>query len=342
MSPFNPGARREFLSGARLAGLRLAVSWEREALDEELRGWGPFRAAALEGLGRQHPLCLELWFVSEGRLELGGADQHQWCASIGAAQGALLERLLLGAGAGRIRETCGAGARALSGLASGWLGTYHELMLSVPGVVCEGLAGQHTLVVGMLTDSWLARWGDAALGFGYRKRPGRFATDRALSWRVFTGAEELLSVQAEPGGAAGAEALPELASAWREPLLGVSANGRWAVSHLQRDLRAPGAGVMAVGGTLGLAAPLPIGPGAGSHELLTWPEAGGWGSFYFCDVPARISYPARLAARREPGAGAPPTGLAPEAAGRPAPAPGRAPEASGYPRSASTRRPDHA
>jgi hypothetical protein len=283
-----------YLSGAKLSGVHLSLPFGRDAINQRLRAFGPFEAKLIDDYARgMHPVCFELWHVADGRLELGGMDQHDYCTRLGAAVGAALEKSSPVFQAARLAERLDARAREWSERVAFYLGDYHELSISVPNVVCAGRPAQpHTLVLGMVTDSRLARWGDTALGFGYHKQVGTFETDNLWSWRVSAGGRQLLTVNVKPGGSANPLALARLNALWRDPLLGGLGAARWVGSLLKRDLLAPEVQVAAVTGTLDLTSALALGPGAGVHALRA--EASDWDPLLFRNVGARISYPWRV------------------------------------------------
>lgn len=285
------GSGRAYLSGARLSGVHLTLPWPRESLNQSLRVWGSLEAQPVEDYpSSEHPICFELWRITGGRLELGGTDQHEYCATLAAAYGSILERSVRSLVALRVSRRLGARARELSQMASLYLGTYHELLVSIPNVRLAGrVAEPHTLVLGMITDSRLARWGDTAFGFRYNKQPGIFETDGLSSWRVSAGGCQLMSVRVTPASVASPPDLGPRNYHWQSPLLGGLGTRRWVGSQLQRDLLAPDVRVSAAAGTFDLSHALALGPGAGVHDLAA--ESSAWAPLLFANVDARVSYP---------------------------------------------------
>jgi hypothetical protein len=134
-------------------------------------------------------------------------------------------------------------ALAMSRATASSVGTYCELMVSVPGVIVEGdhQRQQHALVLGMLTDSSLARWADLAFGFGYGKRRGRFDRDLQGGWSVSSDNGNHLFSVSRKGSAVIPEDLDtgEIEAIFQLPLLGRPRPGGLARSWLRRSSRQP-------------------------------------------------------------------------------------------------------
>jgi hypothetical protein len=108
------GIERKFWnSGARLDATTLVLMTEAANLQAMLGPVGveltPFPGAP----SGQHPVCIDLWQVEDGRLESAGVDQHAWSATTGAATAA--------ASGGWLGAAAGAGLGAFGGAAAGGL-----------------------------------------------------------------------------------------------------------------------------------------------------------------------------------------------------------------------------
>jgi hypothetical protein len=284
------------LSRATLDGLLLRVPCRRAALEAELADLGPLRLTSTPAATRDTcALHLEMWRVRGGAVQLGPLDQHAWSERLGVAFASMLGVAALGPGAlARCEKAFGAMSRG----ATRSLATYSELMLAVPGVVVDGEDDRpHCLVLGMVTDSAIARWADAALGFGYQKRAGSFRIDDSAAggeWSVtLEGAGPLLTVVTHDA-TTGSESFPEIDDVFRQPLLGVTERRRLVASSLRRTLSQPGARAHAIparlrvqGGSLG-------GLLAGTHDLAAYGSRSTWGAIRFANLEAHVSLPYAL------------------------------------------------
>lgn len=249
------------LSGAKLTGVLLQLPCERTALAAWLARFGPLALGEAARAGGEYPVFCELWTVHDGALAMGRLDVP--------------------------------GSRALGQA----LGPYRESFVWVPDVRLGG-APAGSFVVGMLTDSALARWADVAFGFGYDKRPGRFEHAPG-AWRVFgpSGREELRFTTAvaprtrgdeERGPVLDVDAVDAYAAA---PLLGVTRRGAFVRSWLARSFS--GVAARALTGELSLSDYLVPGSrrrysiGAGS-------SLGAATAIAFTEMSARVTYPRPL------------------------------------------------
>jgi hypothetical protein len=117
------------------------------------------------------------------------------------------------------------------------LGTYFETMTWIPGVTLRGGQEPYSFVVGMFTDSAVARWADVAFGYGYRKQPARFDVQslEAFAVRATNGAP-LIEFSGARGK--GRIAVDVLERAAQYPLLGRTPSGSLARSTLKRSFAA--------------------------------------------------------------------------------------------------------
>jgi hypothetical protein len=175
------------------------------------------------------------------------------------------------------------------------VGSYRELCVWVPRVHVAGVRDAHSFVLGMLTDGKLARFADLALGYGYDKRPGRFAVVSPLDFEVSTGADA--SVVAFSGMSSSsrrvdASEVTEIEADWGNPLLGVTRSGRLARSQLRRSLSTATL-LEGLGGELRAAHG--FFPGGRSRYVFPEPTGdGGWHVLRFENVRADVGYPTSL------------------------------------------------
>ncbi|HXN30534.1 MAG TPA: hypothetical protein VN894_01685 [Polyangiaceae bacterium] len=315
--------KRGDLSRARLAGLLLAVPCDRRALEAQLASLGPLRVLADPDCPRgQHALHVEFWRVSDGAVYFGHLDQHQWAERLGSSWGGAIGALwgaplagwqaMLGAApsyASELRAGFRVGARAtrpwaaaLSEAGASVLGSYHELMISVPGVIIENAprATVYSLVLDMVTDSALARWADTALGFGYRKRPGAFGPDAKGPYTVTAqgGLVARAVVRDAPMKRGHGLDIARADRLLQLPLLGVLGRGDFCESLLRRSLAQPDATVAPRSASLEVSKTV-------LRELLPrQTEGAGYSShawyrgIEFRNLDARVSYPSPVAVGR--------------------------------------------
>jgi hypothetical protein len=305
----SPGASRrtsQALSRATLDGLLLRVPGDRRALEAALARQGPLRFAA-DGSRRpaSHPVVIELWRITSGAVQFGDVDQHElferlgslWGGAIGAVMGA-------SAGKGPI-DGFRAGAKAGARRASDWsragvrsLASYSELMITVPGVVVEGAetGTRHSFVMSMVTDGTLARWADAALGFGYRKEKGSFAAEPSGRWTV--GADRtghvLTATCRRPRSVAASTDVADLDRIFELPLLGVTPRGRLVRSRLERSFARTGVNVTPVAASLDIASPALALWLAERQTVPPYSKSAPWGALVFSGLEATVSYPSPL------------------------------------------------
>jgi hypothetical protein len=250
----------------------------------------------------EHPLWIELARVRMGRFEVEGLDQREWARAMGTAwlgaPAAALELVPGLAPAARIwSRTVETLADAWSSGASAAFGTYHELMLGVPNVhLANGRGGPFMLVLGMYTDSPIAKWGDDVLRCGYNKRMARFSRSDFDDYSV-TGddgqplvrlstnehADEGWSPLTTVGG------LEPFRVRLDQPLLGYLGKGEYALTALERSYSAE-----VMGRRVGIE--IVTGPGfddalaSGRHRLDT--AAGtGFGAIQLAGIPTKLTYP---------------------------------------------------
>jgi hypothetical protein len=298
---------QQYLSGAKLSGLLLRVPCDRRRVEAELAKVGRLRLAPEPGAPRElHPVHVELWSIHDGALRVGAMDQHRIAQNFGAAWGRAVGGLWGAALApfggpryapdlpARVAEWY---ALAVSRATAATVGTYRELIVSVPDVVVadDEPEERHSWVAGMVTDSALARWSDAAFGFGYQKIQGRLERDPRGSWSVSSRDGRTLVSVVRHAGAKQSTAidLRRIEAAMQQPLLGSPRPGRLARSRLRRSLSQPGVHLAPVAVSLE-AAPLFLGGLLPERQaLVPYPDEDLWGAMEFTDLEAWVSYPDR-------------------------------------------------
>lgn len=218
----------------------------------------------------------------------GGAAGLWTGAAFGAAGAATYGAGLLGAASRRLSET---GSRLL--------GTYGEILVTTPCVL-ETAHGplQVAFVLAMYTDSRISRWGEAALGFAFGKRPARMLLDSGhLEAQTATGARLLrISLQARRRrqpllGTGPAAARVRAAAAM--PLLG-QRSGRVVLSRLERDLDDGAVRLWPALGSIEVGGGCVPGVAAGFHTLAALAARSSRGAFVITDLPVHLTYPQPL------------------------------------------------
>ena len=189
---------------------------------------------------------------------------------------------------------------AAQGIAQRW-GTYQEILLAVPGVHLNGESAGRQLVLGMYTDSSLARWGERVLGYGFGKRPARISQPGETGFEALTpGGESLF--RGRWSGRTEFRALPEQPALvprwWAQPLIGLR-RGQPVLSHLERQWRSNVTEFREINGSLEVGATALPGLIAGRHAI---DEATGEGAppraFQTRALRVRLSFPRRANSRR--------------------------------------------
>jgi hypothetical protein len=308
------------VSAASIDGVWFELPVSRTALTEYLRRFGPLSVERGRGPDRdRHWISIEVWTVTNGRLVLAGADQHDSAARLagvgagllGAAWGAnlgwmasvatgnvrgLSDSVRAGAERGFELSAGLAGQRAREVSRAFTLGPYHELLVGVPNVSLRGAAGRYTAVLGMVTDDDMARSIDRYFGYGYNKQPGTFEFGSDGSFRVEALGGPFLSVEIRdarraplaPRSVCGAM----LNRRWDLPLLGGLQDGRWTCSRLDRRINGPGASGSQVHGRIEVRGDLFDVPFSRRYSLGRVASTGAR-AVVFTGVPTQISQPRR-------------------------------------------------
>ena len=289
-SPKQNGASARYLSGARLDSTTLPllvdISEVRRALTVHP---GLSLSPSARSVRGAHPIVVDLFRVSQGRVEAGGTDQHKlsamaggsfgaWCGAgmggaMGSAQGALAGGTMgsyVGEWLGPVGSLLGAATGwavggafgALAGLAPGvskgarlgaatagrasrrlsdTIGTYDEMLIGVPDVVVRGDGDRrYFFVLGMYTNSAIARWGDRTFAFGYRKQPASIVNEPFQTFQMnvsgrkrFTA--EFSAVEPDAWRVLEGTGHDALSGFYGQPLLGITERGQLARSRLDRS-----------------------------------------------------------------------------------------------------------
>lgn len=276
----------EIASAACLDGLSFDVPVDRRVLEGFLRRSGPLTLAG-GGDGDTHPVTCEVWRVTNGRAMPNGVDQldllARWTRLMARAVRITWPR------ADALFELATASGHRVTELLA--LGPYNELFVAVPDVCVNGEATRHMAVLGMFTDSDIARSIDGWLGYGYDKRPGRFAFEDRGALAV-SGAEQLLlgaRFSSAPRGDTELDAASGrwLDERWTQPLLGGLQDGRLRRSWLRRE-RTTADECRVVHGDVRLSFPRLLFDGSSERG------ASRVNAVMFTNVPALISRPERL------------------------------------------------
>lgn len=234
-----------------------------------------------------------------------------WGAAFGATAGATTAAAV-GATAGALwgARWVGGMSRRASLVGSRVLGSYAELLVTIPYVVRRGDDDDdddapadgvvRAFSAAMYADSTLSRFGERALGFGYRKQSTRITVDAAGAIRVQSRDRLLLEVSVSPQPAdrgtppsAGQVEGGLVRAALGQPLLGARSGRTLAVSHLDRAFDAPSARVAGASVTLNATAAFLDGAVTGRRRLESNASSNPWGAFIATGVPVRLSYPRR-------------------------------------------------
>jgi hypothetical protein len=247
----------------------------------------------------RHPLIIEIWRVSRGRMEPGGIDLHSWSERAGHGLG-----MVLSGRAGELAAKVGRVARQVSETGSRTLGSFNEVLVTVPNVVA---VGQHirfpSLVLGMYTDSALSRLGDRLFGFGFNKQMAHIARSGFEHFEV-----------REPDGRRlfQAKLLPSsntlrptegsvaaLRTCLARPLLGQH-GGSGVVSYLDRFFEESHVRVRGARGSLVIGDGFINGIEPGTYDIKPATLGHPWGAFSAANVPVKLSFPKALLTTQAP------------------------------------------
>jgi hypothetical protein len=258
------------------------------------------RGVTLAGNTDATTVYVEFWNVREGAFRMGNVEQHEFWQRLGALSGATLgawASALTGGRGASLSEGWAIGsrksrevARVVSHAMTDTFGTYRETMTWLPDVVCSGSNQRHSLVLGMLTDSSLARFADRALGYGFDKQRGQFEVSPA-GWAVSDASgRRAITFRAAPECANGLPVdLRELEAAARLPLLGITRRGELVRSWLGRSF-ASVAEIRPIAGTLDVSEN--VVPGfRGTYEIPEPVRTDDWRAVRFSELPVTVSQP---------------------------------------------------
>jgi hypothetical protein len=188
--------------------------------------------------------------------------------------------------------------RGLSEMTSRTVGTYHEVMVSIPHVVARNGSGSpHLFVIGMHTDSPVSLWTQQAFGFGFNKHLATISSERFRSVEVRSRDGELLIsvalAPAEPHAWRPARDRPELEPVRRwlsQPLLGHVGN-RLTRSYLDRFYDDASVRLAPVSGSLVTSRAFGAGVPPGEYDIRPSVSGHNLGAFQAAGVPVRLTYP---------------------------------------------------
>jgi len=220
----------DIVSGASIDGVYLEVPVRAAALERKLKQLGPFLLAPRgRGAGRSACLILELWRIVQGRLMPAGVD-HRALSTTWADALDGLARHFIGDG----KKLWGPLTRSLNDVFC--VAPYYELVIGVPDVrFGSSDPSLYTLVLGMVTDSRLARSLDWWSGYGYQKQLGGFSFGEAGEFQIDVDSGPFLRGAVKRARDAATD-FSWLDARWRQPLLGCVGNDSFSVSRLQRAI----------------------------------------------------------------------------------------------------------
>jgi hypothetical protein len=296
------------VAASRMTGVRCYLDVDPVTLARVLAGLG-----RVELVGpRRHQVCCELWRVTEGRVLVGGLEQHQWAMvarELGHVTGAIWGAWTTWArqassglmSRGRPTRNPHEAARRMGEFferqaveATQWtlIEPYHELLFSVPDVLYEGRREPVSVVLGMTTDLPLALKLDRIAYYGYDKHMTEFSTDGRHRWEVTLDGAPFLSASLKPTGRVEADIdRARVSSGTTQPLLGGLRDRRPMIAELRRDLNASGEDLHEVEGTIELRrAPFPL-LSDGRHPVRSADAPPTRISVGFREVEAFVTYP---------------------------------------------------
>ncbi len=211
----------------------------------------------------------------------GGLAGWSAGAAYGAAGGAAYGAGVLG-GAGRV----------ISERGSRLLGSYGEVLVTTPCVLRTARGPREVAyVLRMYTDSPLSRWGEAAYGFGYGKRPAQLLFQGpAIEVRDGDGRRLLAIRIGARGGAEAGEARTAFRDPLQAPLLG-RRRARLVLSRLERRFDGPDVRRWPVSAEVDLGEGGVPGVAASRHRVpAAGPRAAG-GAFVASNLRVHLSHP---------------------------------------------------
>jgi hypothetical protein len=226
-----------------------------------------------------------------------------WGAAAGAAAGATAGATMLATtGAIRAARWAAAAGRRTSENNSRVIGTYNEILVTVP---CCRLSRanrieDYSFVLATYTDSPASMLGESLIGWGYRKSPavGKRGKDGALEvivgesplpFRVITRQE---SVPCPASGLSLGDS--QAVTALSRPILGILPPRRLMLSFLDRSFEHPAVRVNSAAVSIeGDDAFLP-GLGRFESNIDAFERGNPWGSFLMTGLPVTLSYPREI------------------------------------------------
>ncbi|HEY5091242.1 MAG TPA: hypothetical protein VIK30_14780 [Polyangia bacterium] len=121
------------------------------------------------------------------------------------------------------------------------IGTYDEILIGVPDVVVRGDGDRrYFFVLGMYTNSAIARWGDRTFAFGYRKQPATIVNEPFQAFQLSVSGRKVFSaefaaVDPHDWRPSDGAAHNGLFAFYKQPLLGITERGQLSRSKLDRS-----------------------------------------------------------------------------------------------------------
>lgn len=223
-----------------------------------------------------------------------------WGATAGAAAGAAAGSTVMAiTGAMRGARWAADAARRTSEVSSQIIGTYNEIVVTVPCRLVQrgGLTSDFAFVLSTCTDSTASMLGEWLLGWGYRKSVafGARAHDGALEVRIGSSATPFRVVsRASSPPVPPAVALPIATHVLRSlslPLLGALSEDRLMVSFLDRSFAAQTVRVTPAFVRMEAGDDFLPGIGGFSSDIEPMGSRAPWGAFLVTGLPLTLSYP---------------------------------------------------
>jgi hypothetical protein len=223
-----------------------------------------------------------------------------WGAAAGAAAGATMgAAMMASAGAMQAARWAAIAGRKTSERNSRSIGTYNEILITVPCRRHKPGVGMtnYSYVLATYTDSPASMIGEWLVGWGYRKSPalGWYGNDGSLEVKV-RASHRPFRVTSRPGASESSasflrHANSQVPAVMSYPILGILKGERLTVSFLDRCFDSPSTQVRPA--TVQLEGDDGLVPGLGDFDAMIPGFAPGlpWGAFLITGLPVTLSYP---------------------------------------------------
>jgi hypothetical protein len=185
------------------------------------------------------------------------------------------------------------------------IGTYDEILIGVPDVVVRGDGERrYFFVLGMYTNSAIARWGDRTFSFGYRKQSATIVNEPFQAFQMSVSGRRRFSAEFaavsphawRPIDSAAHHALFDL---YKQPLLGITERGKLSRSRLDRSVTDPAVRfAVPVEATVTLAPDFATGLLGGAYSPGPLSASQPWGVLHGRSIVSRVSFPTALKEQR--------------------------------------------